>query len=57
MVVFMVKWQSPRYRRAKEFIAYSLKERLKHLHLAHEGKRPTRAEKSDTEEIERDAKR
>jgi len=43
--------------RAKEFIAYSIKERLKYLDLAHEGKRPTWAEKIDPEEIERDAER
>lgn len=43
--------------RAKEFIAYSIKERLKYLDLAHEGKRPTWAEKVDPKEIERDAAR
>jgi Family of unknown function (DUF5677) len=43
--------------RTKEFIAYSTKERLKYLDLAHDGKRPTWAEKVDPEEIERDAER
>jgi hypothetical protein len=43
--------------RAKEFIAYSIKERLKYLDLAHEGKRPTWVAKIDPEEIERDAEK
>ena len=43
--------------RAKEFIAYSVKERLKYLDLAHDGKRPKWAEKIDPQEIERDAER
>jgi Family of unknown function (DUF5677) len=39
--------------RANEFIAYSLKERLKYFDLAHEGKRPTWTKKFDPEDIER----
>ena len=43
--------------RAKEFIAYSVKERLKYFNLAHDGKRPKWAEKINPQEIECDAER
>ena len=44
-------------KRAKEFIAYSVKERLKYLDLAHDGKRPPWVEKINLEDMERDAKK
>lgn len=43
--------------RANEFIAYSIKERLKYLDLAHEGRRPEWMERVEFEEVERYADR
>ena len=51
---FILSGEQP-VERAKEFIAYSIKERLKYLDVAHEGRRPEWAERLNLEEMERDA--